>query len=62
MKNKQSYDSYSRPSDSRLFQLYALLRWSLSKIQGTFASLYSGPTATIISNCLRTHFFNSYNG
>ncbi|WP_142434142.1 ABC transporter permease [Enterococcus faecium] len=29
MKNKQSYDSYSRPSDSRLFQLYALLRWSL---------------------------------
>lgn len=33
-----------------------------SKIQGTFASLYSGPTATIISNCLRTHFFNSYNG
>ena len=27
-----------------------------SKIQGTFASLYSGPTATIISNCLRTHF------
>ncbi len=29
MENKQSYDSYSRPSDSRLFQLYALLRWSL---------------------------------